>query len=155
MIQGIVNNTSRSLRELLNLKNTSGRICARAVWSSDVTGSCITGSARKWRHRKCWTGNDLSNLPANIQISRQNSNFPAKICNTSRSIREVNGTYCWIWKIQVQGSSPIGWNCRRFSLVPVLTLSFLCSACPCGAHTLYFNVKSLVPVGWSNILFGF
>ena len=24
----------------------------------------------------------------------------------------------WIWKIQVQGSSPIGWNCRRFSLVP-------------------------------------
>ena len=24
----------------------------------------------------------------------------------------------WIWKIQVQGSSPIGWNCRNFSLVP-------------------------------------
>ena len=24
----------------------------------------------------------------------------------------------WIWKIQVQGPSPIGWYCRRFSLVP-------------------------------------
>jgi hypothetical protein len=41
--------------------------------SPEVTGSCITGSDRKWR-----TGNDLSNLPVNIQISHKNSNFPAK-----------------------------------------------------------------------------
>jgi hypothetical protein len=40
------------------------------VTSPKITGSCITGNGV--------TRKDLSNLPANIQISRQNSNFPAK-----------------------------------------------------------------------------
>jgi len=36
----------------------------------EMTGSCITGS-----YRKGWTENDISNIPTNIQISRQNSSI--------------------------------------------------------------------------------
>ena len=40
------------------------------VASPEITGSCITGS-----YRKCWTENDISNIPTNIQISRQISSI--------------------------------------------------------------------------------
>ena len=46
--------------------------------SPEVTGSDRKLHHRKWCQRKWWTGNDLSNLTANIQISRQNSHFPAE-----------------------------------------------------------------------------
>ena len=60
------------------------------VASPEMTGSCITGS-----YRKCWTENDISNIPTNIQISRQNSSIQSSSSSHTHLPQSSSSSSSW------------------------------------------------------------
>ena len=107
----------------------------------DVTGINRKLHHRKWRHQ----------LPANIQVSRQNSNFPANFFELIATIQIDQ----WDDRIQYpeqqqqpytltseQQQQPYTFIPEQQQQPPPPPLWPLC--CPCGAHALYFKVKFFV-----------